>query len=82
MSNEKLPPGWKKIHDGKFDTTHYDEALRLIIFAKYGYGNNVDDLKRALVHIQDEIRILEGRPDPNQSDLFKQPQGENHVEEK
>ena len=64
------------------NTTNYDEAIRFIICAKYGYGNNVEDLKMALVHIQDEIRDLEGRPDPNQKDLFNQSQGENNVEEK
>lgn len=62
--------------------SNYDEAIRRIVFAKHGYGNNVENLKMALVHIQDEIRSLEGRPDPNQSDLFNQPQGENNVEEK
>lgn len=60
-------------------TSNYDEAIRLVIHAKYGYGNNIDHLKQALVHIQDEIRILEGRPDPNQTDLFKN-QGENNVQ--
>ena len=62
-------------------TNNYDEAILRIVFAKHHYGNNIDDLRIALAHIQDEIRVLEGRPDPNQLDLLKQPQGENNVEE-
>ena len=45
-------------------------------------GNNVEDLRKAAWYLEREIRNLEGRPDPNQSDLFNQPQGENNVEEK
>lgn len=43
-------------------------------------GNNVEDLRKAAWYLEREIRKLEGRPDPNQADLFNQPQGENNVE--
>jgi hypothetical protein len=61
-------------------SANYDDAIRLVIHAKYGYGNNIDNLKQAMLHIQNEIGNLEGRPDPNQLDLLNQ--GENNVQEK
>jgi hypothetical protein len=55
---------------------NYNKAIWHVICAKNGYGDNIDNLRRALDYIQKQIRILEGRPDPNQTDLFKN-KGEN-----
>lgn len=65
----KSPDNWHQVYDGSINFHNYDEAIRLIICAKYGYGNNVADLRMAMEFIQDEIRKLEGQPDPELKDI-------------